>query len=149
MKALVQRVSQGFVDISSMNYKASIGKGIVILLGIKHGDTENDVNFVADKCCNLRIFEDEHEKMNKSLYDIKGEVLIISQFTLYGDARKGNRPSFTEAAEPKLAEFLYNKFIDRLKFNLGSEKVKCGIFAAMMQVGIFNDGPVTIMVESK
>ncbi len=158
MRALVQRVSEASVEIKSENYSASIGKGMVILLGVKDGDTENDVAFVADKCSNLRIFsrrdpigtgEDENEKMNLSVKDVDGEVLVISQFTLYGDARKGNRPNFTDAAKPQLAEELYNKFVDRLKQNLGSDKVKSGIFAAMMLVKIFNDGPVTILVEPK
>jgi D-tyrosyl-tRNA(Tyr) deacylase len=118
-------------------------------LGIKSDDSENDVNFVADKCSGLRIFEDENDKMNLSLKDIDGEVLIISQFTLYGDAQKGNRPSFIEAARPEIAIPLYEKFISRIKLNLGEEKVRTGIFGAMMQVKIINDGPVTILVESK
>ncbi len=149
MRALVQRVTAGSVEIKDANYSASIGKGMVILLGVKEGDTEDDMIFVADKCSNLRIFEDENGKMNLSLKDINGEVLVISQFTLYGDTRKGNRPNFTDAAKPELAEDIYNKFIERLKNNLGSDKVKNGIFAAMMLVKIYNDGPVTIFVESK
>ena len=149
MRALVQRVTEGSVLIEEKNYSASISKGMVILLGVKEGDAEQDMIFVADKCSNLRIFEDENGKMNLSLKDINGEVLVISQFTLYGDSRKGNRPNFTDAAKPELAEDLYNKFIERMKLNLGNDKVKSGIFAAMMQVKIFNDGPVTILVESK
>lgn len=149
MRALVQRVSQGGVFIRAEKHAANIGKGMVLLLGIKNGDTEDDVEFVADKCTNLRIFDDNDGKMNLSLKDINGEVLIISQFTLYGDARKGNRPSFTEAALPSVANKLYQKFILRMRKNLGAEKVKTGIFAAMMDVKIINDGPVTIMVESK
>jgi D-aminoacyl-tRNA deacylase len=149
MRALVQRVTEGSVEIIKENYSASIGKGMVILLGIKEGDNDDDVIFVADKCTNLRIFEDENEKMNLSLKEIDGEVLIVSQFTLYGDARKGNRPSFTDAARPESAIPLYEKFISRMESNLGKDKVKRGIFGAMMLVKIFNDGPVTIMVESK
>ena len=149
MRALVQRVKSGGVKIASENYEQKIGNGIVLLLGVKEGDSVEDVNFVADKCCNLRIFGDENDKMNLSLNDINGEMLIISQFTLYGDARKGNRPSFTEAANPQLAKFLYEKFIERVIQNIGKEKVKTGIFAAMMDVSILNDGPVTILVESK
>lgn len=149
MRALVQRVSEGGVDIKENGYSASIGKGMVILLGVKEGDTEDDLIFVADKCCNLRIFADENDKMNLSVKDIDGEVLVISQFTLYGDARKGNRPSFTDAAQPDIAEDMYNKFVDRICNNLGVGKVKTGIFAAMMDVKIINDGPVTILVESK
>ena len=149
MRALVQRVKEGGVKILEHNYERTIGKGMVVLLGVKDGDTENDVNFVADKCCNLRIFEDDNGKMNLSLHDIDGEMLIISQFTLYGDARKGNRPSFSNAAHPIQAEELYEKFIERVKFNIGQSKVQTGIFAAMMDVKILNDGPVTIMVTSK
>jgi len=149
MRALVQRVKSGGVKITSENYEKNIGHGIVLLLGVKEGDTIEDVNFVADKCSNLRIFSDENDKMNLSLKDINGEMLIISQFTLYGDARKGNRPSFTESANPELANNLYEKFIERVKENIGNEKVKTGIFQAMMEVKIINDGPVTIMVESK
>lgn len=149
MKAVVQRVSEGGVNIQSDNYSAGIGKGMVLLLGIKTGDNLEDVNFLADKCCNLRVFEDENGKMNLSIKDVDGEVLVISQFTLYGDARKGNRPSFIEAARPEEAIPLYEKFIQRVKENLGDNKVKTGIFGAMMQVKIINDGPVTIIVESK
>lgn len=156
MRALVQRVSEGGVYIPEENYKAEIGKGMVILLGIKFDDNANDLIFVADKCSNLRVFskknifaEETDEKMNLSLKDIDGEVLIISQFTLYGDAQKGNRPSFTDAARPEIAIPLYEKFVDRMKNNLGSEKIKTGIFGAMMQVKIINDGPVTILIESK
>jgi len=149
MRALVQRVSEGSVRIENPYHFEEIKKGMVLLLGIKEGDSEEDLNFIADKCSNLRIFEDENEKMNLSVKDINGEVLIISQFTLYGDARKGNRPSFTNAARPETAEFLYQKFIERMKSNLGNDKVKSGIFGAMMMVKIMNDGPVTILVESK
>lgn len=149
MKAIVQRVTDGEVIVKSHDYSAKIGKGMVILLGIKEGDTEKEMTFVADKCSNLRIFEDENEKMNLSLKDIDGEVLIISQFTIYGETAKGNRPNFTEAAKPDLAEPLYEKFIERMKVNLGNEKVKNGIFGSMMLVKINNDGPVTLIVESK
>lgn len=149
MRALVQRVTEGGVNIPSHDYSKSIGRGMVVLLGVKDGDTIEDVNFIADKCCNLRIFEDENDKMNLSIKDIDGEMLIISQFTLYGDARKGNRPSFSKAAQPELAESLYNEFIDRVKLNLRDDKVQTGIFAAMMDVMIMNDGPVTILVQSK
>lgn len=149
MRALVQRVSEGGVYVQSENYSAEIQKGMVILLGIRFDDTEEDLIFVADKCCNLRIFEDDNDKMNISLKEIDGEVLVISQFTLYGDAQRGNRPGFTDAAKPEIAIPLYEKFIYRLKLNLGEDKVKSGIFGAMMKVKIINDGPVTILVESK
>jgi len=149
MRALVQRVSEASVTIEESSHYSEIKKGIVILLGIKQGDTIDDIGFVADKCCNLRIFEDENRKMNLSLKEIDGEVLIISQFTLYGDARRGNRPSFTDAAAPETAKEFYLKFCEKVKENLGNNKVKTGIFGAMMLVKIFNDGPVTILVESK
>ncbi len=149
MRALVQRVSEGGVYIEEPKHSEEIGKGLIILLGVKEGDKIEDVNFVADKCCNLRIFEDNDGKMNLSLKDTNGEALVISQFTLYGNTRKGNRPSFTDAAKPDIANDLYEKFIDRMRVNLGAEKVKSGVFGAMMEVKIINDGPVTLLVESK
>ena len=149
MKAVVQRVSAGSVVIKSENYEREIKKGFVILLGIRNDDTEKDAIFLADKCTNLRVFEDQEEKMNLSLMDVDGEVLVISQFTLYGDAQKGNRPSFVLAAKPETAIPLYEKFIKRMRENLGTEKVKEGIFGAMMEVKIINDGPVTIIIDSK
>jgi D-aminoacyl-tRNA deacylase len=149
LRVVVQRVSEGSVSVAENNYEAKIGKGLVVLLGIKTGDTEKDIIFLADKCCNLRIFEDENDKMNLSVKDINGEILVISQFTLYGDAQKGNRPGFTDAARPEEAIPLYEKFIGRVKENIDELKVKTGIFGAMMMVRIFNDGPVTIIIDSK
>jgi D-tyrosyl-tRNA(Tyr) deacylase len=149
MKAIVQRVKSASVNITDENYSKKIGKGLLILLGIKTGDKEIDVIFVADKCCNLRIFEDDEDKMNKSIKDVNGEILIISQFTIYGDTSKGNRPSFIEAAKPEKAIPLYNKFISRVKMNLGEDKIKEGIFGAMMDIELVNYGPVTVIVESK
>jgi D-tyrosyl-tRNA(Tyr) deacylase len=149
VRALIQRVSEAGVYVDEINYSAEIKKGMVILLGIKDDDKLEDINFVADKCANLRIFEDENQKMNLSVKDVGGEILIISQFTLYGETRKGNRPNFTEAAKPEKAEEYYNLFIERIKSNISANKVKTGVFGAMMIVKIFNDGPVTVMVESK
>lgn len=149
MKAVVQRVKSASVTISENNYYQEIGKGLLILLGIKIGDNDQDVNFVADKCSNLRIFEDAQDKMNISVKDVNGEVLIISQFTLYGETAKGNRPSFIEAAKPEEAIPLYNKFIEKMKSNLGNNKVKEGIFGAMMDIQLVNYGPVTVLVESE
>jgi D-aminoacyl-tRNA deacylase len=149
LRALIQRVSEGGVYIEKDSYRAEINKGMVILLGIKTGDNERDCIFLADKCSNLRIFEDENEKMNLSLNDINGEVLVISQFTLYGDASRGNRPGFTDAARPEEAIPLYEKFISRMEENIGGHKVKTGKFGAMMMIKIINDGPVTILIESK
>jgi len=149
MKAVVQRVRSASVSISEQNYFQEIGKGLLILLGIKIGDTEEDLNFVADKCCSLRIFEDAEDKMNRSIKEVNGEMLIISQFTLYGETAKGNRPSFTDAAKPDEAIPLYEKFVSRAKTNLGNDKVKVGIFGAMMDIKLVNYGPVTVLVESK
>jgi D-tyrosyl-tRNA(Tyr) deacylase len=149
MKAVVQRVKSASVTISEQNYYREIGKGLLILLGIKTGDTQDDLIFVADKCCNLRIFEDAEDKMNRSVKEINGEMLIISQFTLYGDTAKGNRPSFIDAAKPDEAIPLYEKFVSRVKANLGDDKVKVGIFGAMMDIQLVNYGPVTVLVESK
>jgi len=148
MRAVVQRVSEGSVTIDGKVY-ASIDKGFVILLGIKSGDAKEAALFLADKCANLRVFEDADRKMNLSLKDVDGSVIVVSQFTLYGDAQKGNRPSFVDAARPEEAEPLYNAFIDRMRSMLGDEKVCVGVFRAMMQVKIVNDGPVTIVIDSK
>ena len=149
MRAVVQRVSKASVSVKVNNYYSSIDKGLLIFLGIKTGDTEADVNFVADKCVNLRLFEDAENKMNLSLKDVNGEVLLISQFTLYGETAKGNRPSFSDAAIPGEAIPLYDSFIEHLKNILGIDKVKTGIFGAMMDVESINYGPVTVIVESK
>jgi D-aminoacyl-tRNA deacylase len=148
MRVVVQRVSEGGVFVEKENYSAETGKGYVILLGVKLGDTEADADFLAAKCANLRIFEDENEKMNLSIKDIRGEALIISQFTLYGDAQRGNRPSFSDAARPDTAIPLYEYFIKKMQEHLGAEKIKTGKFGAMMSVKIINDGPVTIIIES-
>ncbi len=125
-----------------------IGNGMVILFGAAPGDTDQDVAYLAEKCANLRIFCDENDKMNLSLLDTGGEALIISQFTLYGDCRKGRRPGFSGAAEPALAEELYEKFIERMKEQKVA-KIQTGRFGADMKVKIFNDGPVTFLLESK
>ncbi|MFA6715828.1 MAG: D-aminoacyl-tRNA deacylase [Victivallaceae bacterium] len=146
MRALIQRVSSGSVKISGRT-AGKIGRGLVILLGITHKDTEAEVKYLAEKCVNLRIFCDEAGKMNRSLHDIKGEALIISQFTLYGDAAKGRRPGFSEAARPEHAIPLYESFIKAVQnCNI---KVATGEFGASMLVDIKNDGPVTLMLESK
>jgi len=124
-----------------------IQKGLNVLLGIGQDDTDKDIEYVAEKIVNLRIFEDSNNKMNLSLLDIKGELIVVSQFTLYGDCRKGKRPSFDKAARPEAAEVIYNKFLDYLKkFDI---KVQTGKFQAMMMVEIQNDGPVTLLIDSK
>jgi D-tyrosyl-tRNA(Tyr) deacylase len=148
VRALIQRVKKGSVTIAGQEY-SKIGRGIVILLGVKSDDTEEDAKYLAYRSANLRIFEDQNNKMNLSLLDIKGEALVVSQFTLYADTRKGHRPSYTEAAPPELAVTLYNSFCDYLSETIGKEKIKTGQFRAMMDVEIINDGPVTIAIESK
>ena len=146
MRALVQRAARGSVDVAGERI-GEIGPGLVILLGITHSDTEKEAAFVAEKCMNLRIFEDEAGKMNRSLLDIGGEALIVSQFTLYGDASHGRRPSFTEAARPELANPLYETFVGLCRGY--GVRVATGRFGADMKLSLVNDGPVTIMVESR
>lgn len=146
MRAVVQRVSKAMVAING-KIVGQINQGLVILLGVRNGDDEEDAKFLADKCVNLRIFADEAGKFNLSALEIGGELLAISQFTLYGDARKGRRPSFVDAAPPELSEPLYQNFVSHLKTS--GLKVATGEFGAMMLVEIHNDGPVTIILESK
>jgi D-tyrosyl-tRNA(Tyr) deacylase len=148
MKAIVQRVSSASVTIAGERY-SHIEKGLLILLGIKNGDTIDDAKYVAEKCAALRIFEDAEEKMNRSVKDVHGSIMIVSQFTIYGDTRKGNRPSFVDAAPPQIAEPLYEQFVEHMRSLLGTEKVVTGVFRAMMEVSLINDGPVTVIVESK
>lgn len=147
MRAVVQRVSQSKVVVDGQTV-GSIEKGLTVLLGIGKDDTSKDVAYLANKIVNLRIFEDENEKMNRSVLDEQGEILVISQFTLYGDCRKGNRPSFINAASPQDANKLYQEFVQVIKDNYPL-KVETGVFQAMMHVEIHNEGPVTILVESK
>lgn len=144
MKALIQRVLSSKLEINKKEY-SKIERGFLVLLGITHDDTEEDMKALAEKIVKLRIFEDENEKMNLSLKDVNGELLLVSQFTLYGDTKKGNRPSFIEAARPEMAINLYNYIIDELKKQI--PKVETGIFGADMQVKLVNDGPVTILLE--
>ena len=146
MRALVQRVKYARVEVGGETV-GEIGAGLLILLGIGLEDTEKEAAFVADKCANLRIFEDDAGKMNRSLLDTGGAALVISQFTLYGDASHGRRPSFSSAAPPELAEPLYLKFVELMR-NSGVP-VETGRFRAEMAVELCNDGPVTIMVESR
>ncbi|HEX9652135.1 MAG TPA: D-aminoacyl-tRNA deacylase [bacterium] len=146
MKAVVQRVTRGSVAVNGKTV-GEISKGLVILLGVRNGDTADDAQYLADKCANLRIFSDSAGKFNLSCLEVGGEVLVVSQFTIYGDTRKGRRPSFIDSAPPEAAEPLYRRFIHDLR-DLGLP-VAQGEFGAMMRVEIHNDGPVTVIVESK
>ncbi|MBM4166819.1 MAG: D-tyrosyl-tRNA(Tyr) deacylase [Ignavibacteria bacterium] len=148
MRALIQRVTSASVSIDSHKINA-IEHGILIFLGIRNGDTKEDAEYLAYRCAHIRIFNDANEKMNESVKDVNGEALVISQFTLYGDTRRGHRPSYTDAAPPQFAEELYNYFSVKLGEELGKEKIKTGVFRAMMQIQLVNDGPVTLSIESK
>ena len=147
MRVVVQRVSEGSVVIDG-NVYSKIKRGYVVLLGIRKGDRDQDAVFLADKCASLRVFEDGQGKMNLNLNDVDGSALVISQFTLYGNAQKGNRPNFVDAARPEEAEPLYELFVQRMRSRLGEERVYSGLFRAMMDVHLVNKGPVTILIES-
>ncbi|MET3727662.1 D-tyrosyl-tRNA(Tyr) deacylase [Fictibacillus halophilus] len=146
MKIVLQRSKEAKVLVDS-EVKGRIDKGIVLLVGVTHEDTEKDADYLAEKIVNLRIFEDENEKMNLSLKDTEGSILSISQFTLYGDTKKGRRPNFMDAAKPDHAITMYDYFNDKLK-SLGVH-VETGVFGAMMDVSFTNDGPVTLIMDSK
>ncbi len=147
MKALVQRVCEGSVSVDG-EVRGSVANGFVVLLGVRHGDTEEDARYLARRTAALRVFPDDDDRMNLSLHDVGGGVLVISQFTLYADTRKGNRPSFVGAADPEPAERLYELYAGTLRELLGKERVATGVFGAMMQVSILNDGPVTIELST-
>jgi len=146
MRAVVQRVKEGSVEIKKKEI-AKIEEGLIILLGVGQNDVEKDAEYLAEKIINLRIFEDKEGKMNLSVKDINGQILVISQFTLYGDCNKGRRPSFISAAPPDKAVKLYDYFKKYIK-NYGL-KIETGQFQAMMLVKIYNDGPVTILLDSE
>jgi D-tyrosyl-tRNA(Tyr) deacylase len=146
MIALVQRVSEARVEVGGRTL-SSIGSGLVVLLGVEKGDAEADLDFTVRKVANLRVFEDEGGKMNLSVKDTGGEALVVSQFTLAGNVRKGNRPSFDGAEEPHRAEAMYLEFVGRLRAE--GIRTSTGEFAARMAVSLVNDGPVTIIIESR
>ena len=146
MRAVVQRVTKASVEVDG-RITGSIGQGLLVLLGVRHGDTAAEAAFLADKCANLRIFSDAEGKFNLSVLDVHGAVLVVSQFTLYGDARKGRRPSFIDAAPPEVSEPLYQQFVAGIRA-MGL-KTETGVFGAIMQVRLCNDGPVTIILEKE
>jgi D-tyrosyl-tRNA(Tyr) deacylase len=146
MRSVVQRVDRVRVLIGDKRI-SEIGKGLLVLLGIEQGDRKNDADYLSDKIMNLRIFEDENGKMNLSLLDIRGEMLVVSQFTLLGDCRKGRRPSFTGAENPDRARLLYDYFIQKTKDIIGN--VVQGEFQAMMSIELVNNGPVTMLLDSR
>lgn len=146
MRAVVQRVNFSNVQVNDEKVGA-INRGLLIFLGVKEDDTKEDLVYLVNKIINLRIFEDQQEKMNLSLQDIQGELLVVSQFTLYGDCKKGRRPSFVKAANPKKAQLLYERFVEETK-KKGFD-TRTGTFQAHMTVNIQNDGPVTMLVDSE
>lgn len=146
MRAVVQRVSHAKVTVGEKT-TGEIGRGLLVLLGVAERDTEQDADYLVDKVLNLRIFEDNDKKMNLSLLDVRGELLVVSQFTLYGDTRRGRRPSFINAAAPEKANGLYEYFVAKSRELVS--KVATGEFQAMMDVELVNDGPVTIILDSE
>lgn len=146
MKLVIQRVKSSSLYIEG-SLISQIKKGLVVLIGISKSDSEHVIEKLVKKLLNLRVFEDENSKMNNSILDIGGEILLVSQFTLYADTSKGNRPSFINAADPKNAELLYNKFLEKLNIVFGNN-IKTGRFGANMQIELVNDGPVTIIIEN-
>lgn len=147
MKAVVQRASEATLSIEKQKYSA-IENGMVVLLGIEEADTIEDIEWLANKIVNLRVFNDTEGVMNKSLLDIDGEILLVSQFTLHASTKKGNRPSYIKAAKPEIATPLYEQMIDKLN-GLLEKPIKTGMFGANMQVSLVNDGPVTIIIDTK
>jgi D-tyrosyl-tRNA(Tyr) deacylase len=147
MRALIQRVIEARVEVKESTVGA-IGKGVLIFLGIEAADTQEDIDWLSNKICNLRIFNDAQNLMNLSVKEVQGQILLVSQFTLHADTKKGNRPSFIKAARPEIAIPLYEKFKMQLHKDLG-QAISCGEFGADMKVSLVNDGPVTIWIDTK
>ena len=147
MIAVIQKVSEAKVEIEN-KITGQIGTGLLVLLGIENEDNEEDISWLSRKVVNLRIFDDENGVMNKSLIDVGGDILLVSQFTLHASTKKGNRPSYIKAARPEIAIPLYDKFRSTIEVDLGKE-IQTGEFGAMMQVSLCNDGPVTILIDTK
>jgi D-tyrosyl-tRNA(Tyr) deacylase len=147
MRVVIQRVSEASVTIEG-RVNASIGKGLLVLLGIENTDTQEDIEWLCKKVSNLRIFNDENEVMNRSVIDMGGQIIVVSQFTLHASTKKGNRPSYIRASKPDFAIPMYEKFVDHLSTVTG-KKVQTGEFGADMKVRLLNDGPVTIIIDSK
>lgn len=147
MRAVIQRVSEATVTINNSE-KSSINSGLVVLLGIEEADTNEDIEWLSGKISRLRIFDDNNGIMNLSVNNVNGEVMVISQFTLHASTKKGNRPSYVKAAKPEIAIPIYNDFIKKLTYDI-NRKVKAGEFGAFMQVALINDGPVTIIIDTK
>ena len=156
MKILIQRVKQASVEvisdcqiiesISDCHIVGKIDQGLLVFLGVHESDSEENIDYLVRKLLSLRIFEDDNQKMNLSVQDIKGSILVVSQFTLYADCKRGNRPDFIQAAKPDKANALYSSFVEKLK--LSGVIIETGVFGANMQVNIINDGPVTLMIET-
>jgi len=146
MRAVVQRVTEARVEVAGEPV-GEIGAGLLVLLGVARDDTTDDADYLADKTVNLRVFDDDEGKMNRSLLESGGAILVVSQFTLYGDVRRGRRPSYSDGAEPEKANQLYEYFVERVR-SFGV-KVETGIFQAMMKLRLTNDGPVTILLDSR
>ncbi len=147
MKAVIQRVSKASVEINN-NKVATINSGLLILIGIEDADNQKDIDWLVTKIVNLRIFSDENEVMNFSVKDIDGEILVVSQFTLHASTKKGNRPSYIKASKPEIAIPMYENFVQKLRFEFG-KPIQTGVFGADMNVSLINDGPVTIIIDSK
>ncbi len=147
MRAVIQRVSEASVKVEE-RIVSEIKKGVLILIGIEDKDTEEDIRWLTGKIARLRIFEDENGVMNRSLLDVKGDAIVVSQFTLHASTKKGNRPSYLRAAKPDIAIPLYEQFVSQLEIDI-NKKVGTGIFGADMKVSLLNDGPVTILIDTK